>query len=133
MDGCKRQKQRPNDIMTPSILRKCARQHDLAIGDVVASVLDLDSLTERNTLLTQSKIFDHGKTWRETLSSYFLPDFCKQLEQSKHPSRNFFATMQHIVSGKIWISCVTCRRTSIAIRTSMQATQLPVTFHEAIG
>ena len=40
---------------TSKISREFARQHDVVIREVVASVLDLGSLTERDTLLLQKK------------------------------------------------------------------------------
>ena len=46
-------------VVIPSILREFIQHHDITIREAVASVLDLRSLTERDTLLMEKKTCNH--------------------------------------------------------------------------
>jgi len=89
--------------VTPSISREFARQHDEAITGAVAQVLDLGTLTERDRLLMQRKISDHGlglRSMESNIEFLFLAGFMRTVGTIQKSFPHFAAVIQHTVGGE---------------------------------
>ena len=73
--------------------RDFARQHDEAITAAVANALELGTLTERDKLLMQRKISNHGlglRSMESNLEFLFLAGFMKTVRSIRHAFSIFF-------------------------------------------
>ena len=89
--------------ITPSISREFAIQHDAALRDAVAQVLDLGPLTDRDMLLMQSKIADHGlgmRSMNRNLEFLFLAGFMSTAGTIQKSFPQFAAILEHTLSGE---------------------------------
>ncbi len=79
-----------------NLLRDFAHQHDEAIMNVVAKVLDLVTLTPRNKLLMQRKVSDHGvglRSMEGNLEILFLAGFMKTVKSITTAFSNFLSAL----------------------------------------
>jgi len=79
-----------------NLSRDFARQHDEAIMNAVAEVLDLGTLTPRDKLLMQRKISDHGlglRSMEANLGFLFLAGFMKTVKSITTAFPNFLPTL----------------------------------------
>ena len=77
--------------------RYFARQHDEAIMNAVAAALDLGILTERDKLLMQRKISNHGlglRSMESNLEFLFLAGFMKTVKSIRHAFPNFLGALE---------------------------------------
>ena len=77
--------------------RDFARQHDEAIMNAVAAALDLGILTERDKLLMQRKISNHGlglRSMESNLEFLFLAGFMKTVRSIRHAFPNFLGALE---------------------------------------
>jgi hypothetical protein len=77
--------------------RDFARQHDEAIMNAVANALDLGVLTERDKMLMQRKISNHGlglRSMESNLEFLFLAGFMKTVRSIKHAFPNFLGALE---------------------------------------
>ena len=89
--------------ITPSISREFAQQHDEALRDAVAKVLELGVLTDRDKLLMQRKISDHGlgmRSMERNLEFLFLAGFMRTAGTIQKSFPHFTAVLQHTLSGE---------------------------------
>jgi hypothetical protein len=79
-----------------SLSRDFARQHDDAIMNAVAEVLDLGTLTPRDKLLMQRKLSDHGlglRSMEANLEFLFLAGFMKTVKSITAAFPNFLPAL----------------------------------------
>ena len=77
--------------------RDFARQHDEAITAAVANALDLGMLTDRDKLLMQRKISNHGlglRSMESNLEFLFLAGFMKTVRSIRHAFPHFRNTLE---------------------------------------
>jgi len=77
--------------------RDFARQHDEAITAAVANALELGTLTERDKLLMQRKISNHGlglRSMESNLEFLFLAGFMKTVRSIRHAFPNFLGALE---------------------------------------
>ena len=124
--------------VTPSISREFARQHDVAIREAVASVLDLGLLTDRDMLLMQRKICDHGlglRSMEGNLEFLFLAGFMRTAGTIKKSFPQFVPIMQHTMSGESGYGAqlVDALQSLRDLRCRRLNDLLPCTLQEALG
>ena len=77
--------------------RAFARQHDEAITTAVANALDLGTLTDRDKLLMQRKISNHGlglRSMESNLEFLFLAGFMKTVRSIRNTFPNFSGALE---------------------------------------
>jgi hypothetical protein len=83
--------------------RDFAKQHDEAIIKAVAATLDLGDLTERDKLLMQRKISQHGlglRSMEKNLEFLFLAGFMRSIECIKRAFPNLSKALQYTIQGE---------------------------------
>jgi hypothetical protein len=124
--------------INPSISREFAKQHDAALRDAVAQVLDLGPLTDRDELLMQRKIADHGlgmRSMERNLDFLFLAGFMSTAGTIQKSFPQFAAILEHTLSGESGYG----RQLTDALESLRDQRYgplnklLPVTLSEALG
>ena len=86
--------------------RDFARQHDEAITAAGSDALDLGMLTDRDKLLMQRKISNHGLGLRSSMESnlefLFLAGFMKMVRSIRHAFPNFQATLKCTLDATVF-------------------------------
>ena len=83
--------------------RDFAKQHDEAITKAVAATLDLGELSERDKLLMQRKISQHGlglRSMEKNLEFLFLAGFMRSIECIKRSFPNLSKALQYTIQGE---------------------------------
>ena len=89
-----------------NLSRDFAKQHDEALFDAgagaVAATLELGNLTDRDGLLMQRKLYNHGlglRSMEKNLEFLFLVGFMQSITSVKHTFSNFNKTLQYTIQG----------------------------------
>lgn len=87
----------------PHLSRDFAREHDEILSRAVAATLDLGELTERDKLLMQKKITNHGmglQSMEKNLEFFFLAGFMRSIKLIKNTFPNLNKALQYTVEGE---------------------------------
>ena len=85
-----------------NLSRSFAKQHDEALFSAVAATLELGQLTERDRLLMQRKVSNHGlglRSMEKNLEFLFLAGFMRSITSIRHTFPNFNRTLQYTIQG----------------------------------
>ena len=85
-----------------NLSRGFAKQHDEALFSAVAATLELGQLTDRDRLLMQRKVSNHGlglRSMEKNLEFLFLAGFMRSITSIKHTFPNFNSTLQYTIQG----------------------------------
>ena len=85
-----------------NLSRDFTKQHDEALFSAVAATLELGHLTDRDRLLMQRKVSNHGlglRSMEKNLEFLFLADFMRSITSIKHTFPNFNRNLQYTIQG----------------------------------